>query len=291
MAALLDLVQLRTFVTIADSGGFGRAASVLRTSQPTVSQHVRALERVVGQPLVERTGRGTRFTAAGEVLLAEARRLLAAHDEAMGRLGVERAATLTVGATEHAADQVLPELLTELRSAFPGHNMVFRLDRTTELAEATVRGTVDIALILGATATVTGVEVGSLPLRWFAAPGWAPPSSGNLLRLVAFQEPCSLRQQALRALEDAGWAVTITAEATNLDGILAGVRAGLGVALLPTTGSAPPGVEEIIELPGQGSVAVRLASRRGLDPRIVESARATLGKFFASLIPARTVLL
>ncbi|MFD0888921.1 LysR family transcriptional regulator, partial [Streptosporangium algeriense] len=56
MGALLDLVQLRTFVAIAECGGFGRAASALRTSQPTVSQHVRSLERVVGRPLVERAG-------------------------------------------------------------------------------------------------------------------------------------------------------------------------------------------------------------------------------------------
>ncbi|RCG21020.1 LysR family transcriptional regulator [Sphaerisporangium album] len=289
MAALLDLVQLRTFVTIADSGGFGRAAAVLRTSQPTVSQHVRALERVVGRPLVERTGRLTRFTAAGETLLAEARRLLAAHDEAMGRLGVERPATLTVGATGDAADHVLPDLLTELRGAFPRHDMVFRLDRTTELAEATARGALDMALILGAS-TVPGVEVGALPLRWFAAPGWSPPIAGRHFRLVAFQEPCALRQQALRALEGEGLVVTVPAEATNLDGVLAGVRAGLGIALLPSSGTAPPGLEEVTCLPPQGPVAVRLARRRGLDPRIEETAAAVLRKFFASLVPEHAAL-
>ncbi|MFI5428938.1 LysR family transcriptional regulator [Aeromicrobium sp. UC242_57] len=61
MAATLDLIHLRSFVAISDCGGFGRAATVLHMSQPTVSQHVRALEKRLGQPLVEKHGRGVRF--------------------------------------------------------------------------------------------------------------------------------------------------------------------------------------------------------------------------------------
>ncbi|MFF4419119.1 LysR family transcriptional regulator [Streptosporangium sp. NPDC001559] len=290
MGALLDLVQLRTFVAIAECGGFGRAASALRTSQPTVSQHVRSLERVVGRPLVERAGRLTRFTAAGEVLLAEARRLLAAHDEAMCRLGAEPVPTLTVGAVEHAASPVLPDLLTVLMSALPGRDVVFRLDRSTVLAEATLRGTVDMALILGAVANVGGTEVGSLPLRWLAAPDWIPPAPGAPLPLVAFQEPCGLRQQAVGALERLGWIVRVTTEAANLEGILTAVRARLGVALMPTACGVPPGLEEVRQLPPQGTLGLRLLSRQGLDPAIEAYAGDTLRAFFAAVPPSRPFL-
>ncbi|GAA5059472.1 DNA-binding transcriptional LysR family regulator [Thermocatellispora tengchongensis] len=282
MAALLDLAQLRTFVAIADCGGFGRAASVLRTSQPTVSQHVRALERVVGRPLVERDGRTTRFTPAGEVLLAEARRLLAVHDEAMGRLGVERAPTLTFGATEQAADRLLPDLLGELRRGFPKLNVLFRLDRTTELLEAARRGALDLAMIVGAVPGGTAVEVGALPLCWLAAPGWAPPPRGDEIPLVAFQEPCGLRRQAVRALEDAGWLVQVTAEATNFGGVLAAARAGLGVALIPAPEDALPGLAGVARLPDQGAVPVHLAAREGLRPDVQEAASAVLRRFFAA---------
>ncbi|MEV7006680.1 LysR family transcriptional regulator [Streptosporangium sp. NPDC051022] len=290
MGALLDLVQLRTFVAIAECGGFGRAASALRTSQPTVSQHVRSLERVVGQPLVERAGRLTRFTATGEALLAEARRLLAAHDEAMCRLGAERPPTLTVGAIEHAASPVLPDLLTVLMAALPGHDVVFRLDRSTVLAEATLRGTLDMALILGAVANVGGTEVGSLPLRWLAAPGWVPPAPGAPLPLVAFQEPCGLRQQAVRALERLGWIVRITTEATNLDGVLTATKARLGIALLPTACGVPQGLKELHQLPPQGTLGLRLLSRQGLNPAVATYAGDTLRNFFSAVPHSRAYL-
>jgi len=86
MDGTLDIALLRTFVAISDHGGFGRAAVALQRSQPTVSQHVRTLERRLGRPLVEKDGRGARFTATGERLLVEARRIIAAHDGALARL-------------------------------------------------------------------------------------------------------------------------------------------------------------------------------------------------------------
>ncbi|MEW9529253.1 LysR family transcriptional regulator [Microbispora sp. NPDC049125] len=281
MGALLDLVQLRTFVAIAECGGFGRAASALRTSQPTVSQHVRALERVVGRPLVERTGRSTRFTDAGETLLVEARRLLAAHEQAMCRLGAERPPALTVGVIEHAAYQVLPDLLGALVSALPDRDVVFRLDRSTTLADAALRGALDMALILGVVPNIGGVQVAAMPLRWLAAPGWLLPPADGPVPLVAFQEPCALRRQAVRTLEGLGWSVRITTEATNLEGVLAAARAGLGLALLPTAYGVPQGLEELHCLPPQGAIGLRLISRQGLDAAVETGAAEALRRFFS----------
>src|SRR6187431_1873483 len=79
----LDIGHLRTFVAIAEHGGFGRAAVALHVAQSTVSEHVRGLERCVAAPLVARHGRGARLTRAGEDMLVQARRLLAVHDDAV----------------------------------------------------------------------------------------------------------------------------------------------------------------------------------------------------------------
>lgn len=103
MADPLDLIHLRTLTAIADTGGFGRAAATLHVSQSTASQHIRLLERRVGAALVERHGRGFRFTSAGERLLVEARRILAVHDEALRRLESLQAAGILIGSTETAA--------------------------------------------------------------------------------------------------------------------------------------------------------------------------------------------
>ena len=89
MDETLDIALLRTLIAIDEHGGFGRAAEALHRSQPTVSQHVRVLERRLGHPLVEKDGRGARFTDRGERLLIEARRIVAVHDEALGRLRTE----------------------------------------------------------------------------------------------------------------------------------------------------------------------------------------------------------
>src|ERR1700729_856553 len=77
MLRILDGAPLRSFVAVADCGGFQRAANSLHLSQGAVSQHVRRLEAAVGRPLVERQGRGSRFTPDGDTLLRPGRRLLA----------------------------------------------------------------------------------------------------------------------------------------------------------------------------------------------------------------------
>src|SRR6202451_2410507 len=73
MLRVLDVAPLRSLVAVADCGGFQRAANSLHLSQGAVSQHVRRLEAAVGRPLVERQGRGSRFTPDGCEFLRHAR--------------------------------------------------------------------------------------------------------------------------------------------------------------------------------------------------------------------------
>src|ERR1700728_2396154 len=107
MLRILDVAPLRSFVAVADCGGFQRAANSLHLSQGAVSQHVRRLEAAVGRPLVERQGRGSRFTADGDTLLRQARRILALHDETLRDFGVESEQTLVIGSPQHAAAPLL----------------------------------------------------------------------------------------------------------------------------------------------------------------------------------------
>ncbi|WP_433221112.1 LysR substrate-binding domain-containing protein [Dactylosporangium sp. CS-047395] len=277
----LDLVHLRTLLAIADCGGFHRAAAALRVSQSTVSQHVRLLERRLKEPLVERAGRGVRFTAHGEALLVEARRILAVHDESLRRLEVAGERVIVVGCTEHAADKVLPQLLDAIRRGFPGRSVRFRIDRSTQLAHVVGRGGLDLAVVL-AGAEPAGTTVAELPLCWYAAPQFALPADGSAWPVVAFEEPCGLRRRALEALEQAGEASEIVAEATSLDGVVAAVRAGLGVALLPSTGRAPAGLVPLRRLPAVGTVGLQVAARRGIDRELERMACEVIEGFFAS---------
>src|ERR1700728_2019268 len=121
MNKALDIGPLRSFVTVADAGGFQRAADALHLSQGAVSQHVRRLELAIGRPLVERRGRGWRVTGDGEQLLTQARRLLALHDEMLAGFYDDVTKTVIIGSTEHAAAQLLPYLVGALDQSLPGY--------------------------------------------------------------------------------------------------------------------------------------------------------------------------
>ena len=74
----LEVRQLRYFVAVAEELHFGRAAGRLGMAQPPLSRAIRDLERQLGVTLLERTTRQVRLTAAGEVLLRDARTALEA---------------------------------------------------------------------------------------------------------------------------------------------------------------------------------------------------------------------
>lgn len=79
---MLDLVLLRTFVSVVDTGNFTRAGEHLHLTQSTVSQQVIRLEQNLGCRLLDRSQRQVLPTEEGERLLGYARRLLRLSDEA-----------------------------------------------------------------------------------------------------------------------------------------------------------------------------------------------------------------
>ncbi|WP_019926735.1 LysR family transcriptional regulator [Nocardia sp. BMG111209] len=283
----LDLLHLRTLVTIAETGGFRRAADALHLSQPTVSQHIRMLERRLGCVLIEKRSRTARFTPSGEWLVVEARRLLAAQGEVLARFARSPELRMTIGSTEHAAAGLLSDLLNVLRTAYPEANLHFRIDRSAALTDAVLKGAVDLALVLGGnTAEPMGTEVGLLTLRWFAARGWRVPPPPGPISLVAFAEPCGLRRQAVRTLGEQGYEVLVTAESGNLDGLLAAAAAGLGVALLPYLSVFPCELDRIATLPDVGAIDVRLIARRGLEDHIEGTAVRAITAHYRSIATA-----
>jgi DNA-binding transcriptional LysR family regulator len=271
MEQVLDIVPLRSFVAVADRGGFQRAASYLHLSQAAVSQHVRRLEAATGRRLVERDGRRSRFTADGDQLLGYARQVLALHDEALRSFGLDSDETVVIGSTEHAAAQLLPRLTATLTRSLPGHRVRYRLDRGTALREALGTGRLDLALLPGASDDPRATPVGELELTWYSAPGWTRP--GGPVPLVAFDSPCALRTRALETLAAHGIPAEICAEANQLAGVHAAATAGLGVALLATLGTTPEGLVERGDLPPPEPLPFTIWRRQGLSAAV--SAQAT----------------
>jgi DNA-binding transcriptional LysR family regulator len=276
MGRVLDITPLRSLIAVADCGGFRRAATVLRLSQSAVSQHVRRLEKVVGKPLVEPDGRRARFTAAGAALLAEARQIVAAHDEALRRLAIVDGPEVVIGSTEHAADHLLPPIMTALSDAFPDLQVNFRFDRTTRLNDALDQGTLDLAVYITEASTTVGTLVGDLPLVWCAAPGWERPSASQPWPLIAIEEPCAIRKRALGVLAEHGIRTQVVGEAAYLGGVLNAARAGLGITLLALAGPPPEGLVPLPDLPPVPPIGLTARTRPGANPHITRTALEVL---------------
>jgi DNA-binding transcriptional LysR family regulator len=128
------LEQLRGFVAVAEELHFGRAADRLKMTQPPLSRQIQKLERVVGAQLLERDNRRVTLTAAGQVFLTEARRLLSLADSApemARRISSGASGVVRIGFTAASTYGTLGQLLNDLARELP--------DVDVELAEMVTR--------------------------------------------------------------------------------------------------------------------------------------------------------
>ncbi|SPM33399.1 LysR family transcriptional regulator [Mycobacterium rhizamassiliense] len=270
MPQVLDIAPLRSLVAVADCGGFHRAAAALHLSQSAVSQHLRKVESVVGEPVVERSGRGISFTEVGQKVLRHARTILAAHDAALDDLGATEHTLVTIGATEHGADVMLPALTSVLRERLPDRRTRFRLDRNVSLADALDRGLVDLAIMLDGSGLDRANASGIVALHWVSARTFtARPNEP--LPLVIYAEPCTLREPAFAILDNHGIDYEVVAECADLAGLYAAVRSGLGLALLPIIGKLPDGLCPAEGPPAANYASVLVRGRAGIDADLLSA--------------------
>jgi len=148
----MNLTHLKTFVAVAELRHFARAASACNVSQPAVSHQIAQLEHAVGAKLLNRAPRRVSLTVAGEVLLEEARRILAAVDRARERMHeVSSGAVgrIRLGATATPGLYLLPALLAQYRASHPRFDLQFQIGAVDEIAERVIRNDLDMAVIAG----------------------------------------------------------------------------------------------------------------------------------------------
>jgi len=188
----LELRHLLALVAVAEAETFSRAAERLGYTQPAVSQQIGALERIVGTPVFERLGgrRPVRLTAAGEILLAHARAVLARVSSAaadLRALASGEQGELRVGTLPSIGTKVLPRLLTTFRAGWPGIEIVLRESReSSDLTRAVEAGDVDVTLIEIGQHEAEPLEVRPLlddPMV-FVAPAAAPEADQRVVSIA-----------------------------------------------------------------------------------------------------------
>jgi DNA-binding transcriptional LysR family regulator len=146
----MNLRQLRTFIAIAESGGFARAESRLHLSQPAASRQIQALEAELGLLLFDRIGRSIQLTSEGEDLLRRGRRLLQEAESFTERaqaLKGGQAGTLRVGGSTQHIETVLADFLPHYRSRHPSIDVDLVEDGGARVPQHLERGDVHLALM------------------------------------------------------------------------------------------------------------------------------------------------
>jgi DNA-binding transcriptional LysR family regulator len=146
----MDFDHLITFVEIAKQGSFSRAGQKLFRSQPAVSAQIRQLEQEYGQKLFDRVGKTVQLTAAGEVLLEYAGKLLTLRNESLRAVADQASTprgTLAVGANEATCLYVLPDIFAQYNQHYPHVQISIYRNFSHKVIEKIEDGTVDVGIV------------------------------------------------------------------------------------------------------------------------------------------------
>lgn len=234
MARNLEIDLLRSFVAVAESGGFTRAASLVGRTQSAVSLQIRRLEDQLGKAVFDRGPRHLALTPDGEKLLGHARQMLRLNDAAMAELTEPDVAGLVrLGVPEDFATVHLPGVLAAFTDAHPRVELEVTCDLTLNLEAGFRAGDFDLVLLKREPGVaIDGIRVWREPLVWVARDRFSVPSDGPL-PLIVSPQPCVYRKRAVTALDACGRSWRCAYTSTSLAGTQAAVRAGLGLAVLP----------------------------------------------------------
>jgi DNA-binding transcriptional LysR family regulator len=243
----VDLRRLEIFAKVAELGSFSRAAEALFLTQPTVSEHVRSLEDELGVQLLDRLGRGTTPTRAGQLLLGYAKRMLALGREArqaMDRFQGRMLGDLVVGGSTIPGEYVLPELVGQFKRKYPEISISLLIGSSRQITEWLEESRVEVGVV---GARPAGRALASSPLMAdelvvVMSPDHPWARRGTIALDELRDEPMIVRErgsgsrEALeRALRGVGLdlgSFRVVGEIGSTQAVKQGVRAGVGVALV-----------------------------------------------------------
>ncbi|RRV07001.1 LysR family transcriptional regulator [Pseudomonas sp. v388] len=223
----IDTELLRTFVAIADHGGFTRAGEVVNRTQSAVSMQMKRLEEdVVQRPLFQREGRMLNLTVEGQVLLGYARRILKLHSEVFNTLREPHmVGVVKIGSPDDYVMRFLPGILSQFARAYP----LIQVEVHCEPSELLLlRQDLDLTIVTRRPGTEIGQLLRQERLVWTEAIGFAPHDQ-TPLPLAMFNTTCFCRDWACNALEAMERDYRIAYSSASMAAIMAVVSAGLAV--------------------------------------------------------------
>ena len=269
----MDTRVLQNFLVIAEQLHFREAAETIGTSQPALSQQIRALETSLGVQLFERTKRSVRLTAAGAIYRAEVEGILGRLDAAnahareaeLGQRG-----EVIVGASSLAVLSHVPRIISAFRTQYPNVTMQLKIMRSSDLFDALNAREIHVAF--------TRVPAGEAAIR--SEPLWAhpyrlilpadhPAARHDVVELSELRNETLITyrrvdipesfDQIIALCHDLGFGPKRIEEVPGIEPAIGLIACGFGVTILPTPWERTIGLPEVAFRPIARSEAWRFS--------------------------------
>jgi DNA-binding transcriptional LysR family regulator len=242
----LDISSLESFLALAQTKSFSKAAEKINKSQSAVSQQIAKLETTLKCHLINRE-KNNALTEKGEVLYSYASKILKIHQEALNYfINPELKGEIRFGLPEDFATVFLAEILSEFNIKYPNILINVECDLTLHLLKRFHKKQFDLVMVK----TTSREEIPCEFEIWDEKLVWVSKENSNIdlfatsLPLVLSPKPCVYRARALEGLVKNGIKHRIVYTSPSFIGSVAAVRADMGITVMPQN-MIPEGLEEI----------------------------------------------
>jgi DNA-binding transcriptional LysR family regulator len=286
----MELRQIRSFLSIAETLHFGRSAELIHLSQPALSLQIRALEEEVGVRLFERNRRKTTLTAAGSAFRDEAAAALSQLEQAIrrarlaasGKLGL-----LRIGFVSTVGSEIVPNIIRQFRKSNPEVEFSLRNILTAEQVQMVERGSLDVGFLRMPVGEHSALDVVTVHREPFVL---VVPSSHKLakrksvrLREVAGQDFVMYERTYAPGFHDLMYGIfrdarivpNVSQTAVEIPMLLSLVASGMGITIAPLSvvkhSAASVVACNILDRIPMSEIGI--AVRRGARPAVVDNFR------------------
>ncbi|MDB5522448.1 MAG: LysR family transcriptional regulator [Rhizobium sp.] len=269
MNAPLESDLLRTFIAVAETSNFTKAAEMVGRTQSAVSMQIKKLEDAVGSALFDRGSRGVSLTKQGNTLLLKARRVILLLDETAASMRQPSlSGVVRIGIPEEYGSSVLPKALRNFDQLHPGVEIIVNFGRSSVLIDAMHGGKLDLAVVYEQGDYTTSEILRTDPTVWVTS-DIHETHLRSPLPVAMYSGVGWARTRALALLDDLGRGYRIAYVSDTSNGLMAAVQAGLGIAPLARAG-IPPQCRELTLADGfavvdHSNVTLRVNNRKGDD--------------------------
>lgn len=257
----LPIETLRSFVTIAELGGFTHAGELLGRSQPAISLQIKRLEELVGSPVFIRNGHQLQLSKNGKLLFSYAEQILQLNDDALSQLKQsDFSGRVRLGIPSEFATALLPKIVGLFSKTYPGVALEVNCNLSKNLLAEENKDKFDLILALHDNPSgKRGSQIKIDDLVWVSSGNHDAHNQATLPLIVA-PEPCIYRSRGIARLNKIKQPWNIVYTNQDLSGIQAAIEEGLGMTVLAK--STVPETLKILKsserFPALGKIGINL---------------------------------